>query len=55
MMNAIEARKIFDKVISETQDPDRIAKLELLREYFCNPAFKSELEKITFEMNYKEN
>lgn len=35
-----EAREIFNAAISNEKDADRIAKVELLREYFCNPEFR---------------
>jgi hypothetical protein len=41
-MAADEARAIFDAAIaSGSQDPDRIANVEMLREYFCNPEFRA--------------
>ena len=36
-MKANEAREIFNAAIANETDADRIAMVELLREYFCNP------------------
>lgn len=35
-----EDREIFNAAIAGETDADRIAKVELLREFFCNPAFR---------------
>jgi hypothetical protein len=48
-------RQWFDKLISETSDADRIAELELAREYFTDPAFRQKLEDYTFQATYKPN
>ena len=45
-------RQAFDKLISETSDSDRIAELELCREYFTDPAFRQKLENYTFQATY---
>ncbi len=34
------ARKVFDQAIEQTNDPDKVANLELCREYFTNPEFR---------------
>jgi hypothetical protein len=34
------ARAIFDAAYAAEPDPDKRARLELLREYFCNPDFR---------------
>jgi len=39
-----EARRLFDARIAAEPNPERIAELEVLREYLCNPAFRAELE-----------
>jgi len=36
-----EARAIFDQIIARTYDPERIAKLELCREFFCSPGMRN--------------
>lgn len=46
-----EARRIFDQAIAKLDDPDAIARLELAREYFTNPAFKKWLEDTVWEAN----
>jgi hypothetical protein len=44
-MTAQEARQVFDSAIAKSaHDTDTVAKLELCREYFTNPAFRSALE-----------
>lgn len=46
-----EARAIFNEVISKQTDEAKIAKLEVLREYFTNPEFRANLEEFTFNLN----
>jgi hypothetical protein len=43
-MNNEQAREIFDQAIATETDADRIAKVELMREYFTSPAFRVALE-----------
>ena len=40
-MTNTEAREIFNAAIANETDADRIAKVELLREYFTNPEFRA--------------
>lgn len=42
-MTATEAREIFNSALVGETNPERIAKVELLREYFCNTEFKAAL------------
>lgn len=51
-INLSEIRDCFNKIISIESDPNKIATLELLREYYTNPEFKNFLEETTFQMNY---
>ena len=47
-------RSFFDRAIAKataTGDADKIAKLELTREYFFNPKFRKELEEFTWRIN----
>lgn len=47
-----EARKIFDDAAEQHRAAGRLddaARAELMREYFCNPAFKTGLEDLVFE------
>ena len=37
------AREVFNQVIASQIDADKIARLELCREYFTNPAFRKAL------------
>lgn len=43
-MTDAEARRVFDKVAAETNDPDARANIELCREYFTNPDFRRAME-----------
>ncbi len=43
------AREIFNQVIAKQTDADKIANLELCREYFTNPAFRKALENHLWE------
>lgn len=52
-MTATEARAIFDQAIANTADPDRIAKIELMREYFTNADFRKALEDHVWELTQK--
>jgi hypothetical protein len=50
-MNNEQAREIFNQAIAQTHDAEQIAKLELCREYFTNPAFRKALEDYTATTN----
>ena len=50
-MNSTEARQIFDTQIAAEVDADRITKLELLREYYCNPEFRKAMENEVSRIN----
>ena len=50
-MEKAEIRKNFDEIISRHTDPERIAALELAREYFTNQTFKSALSDMVWEQN----
>jgi hypothetical protein len=39
-----EARRVFNAALAGITDPDRRAKIEVAREYFCNPAFRAALK-----------
>jgi len=39
-----EAREVFNQAIAATADADKIARIELVREFFTNPAFRKSLE-----------
>lgn len=49
-----EARKVFDSALSKIKDPEQVEKIELVREYFTNPEFRSNLEKFVYEVNSGE-
>ena len=38
----------INQEIANTTDADKIARLEVLREYFTNPEFRAKLEEVTF-------
>lgn len=46
-----EVREVFQRVIANQMDADKIAKLELAREYFTNPTFRKAFEQFTWELN----
>lgn len=50
-MSNEQAREVFNAAIAKETDPDRIAKVELLREYFCNPEFRSAMENEVARIN----
>ncbi len=51
-----EIRDWFNEMIEEVKDdPERVAKLEIAREYYTNPAFRKYLEDVTFEINQGKN
>lgn len=53
-MSNTEARQVFDDIIDQQVDPDRRAALELGREYFCNPAFRAELQANMFAATFDD-
>jgi hypothetical protein len=50
---AEDARRIFDEAIAriDPADGERIAHLELAREYFTNPDFRAHLEEYLWQLN----
>lgn len=50
----LAARIEFNKAIASETDPGKVARLELCREYFTNPAFKLALEDYIFALNQKQ-
>ncbi len=52
-MTDAEAKNIFNKVIENQTDGDTIAKLEILREYFTNAEFKTNLQDFVWAINNK--
>lgn len=48
-----ELRAVFDGAIAASQDPDRNARLELLREYFTNPDFARRLHDVVWDINQR--
>ena len=43
-MSNEQAREIFNKAIANETDADRIAKIEICREYFTNTKFREALQ-----------
>lgn len=43
--NPHEARNIFNAACANAKDADELASRELLREFFCNPEFRSAMER----------
>ncbi len=48
---ASQITEAFNIQIAKEKDSGRIAKLEILREYFTNPEFRKAMEDIIFEIN----
>lgn len=42
-MTTEQAREIFNQAIAKTTDADKIANIEICREYFTNPTFAKAL------------
>lgn len=49
-MTATDARAVFDEAIAQETDPDRIARVELLREFFCNEEFRQFIYSESFRL-----
>ena len=45
------AKAIFNQVIAQQADADKIAKLEIVREFFTNPDFRKYLEDTAWQIN----
>lgn len=52
-MTTDEAREIFQAAIDKEPNPDKRAELELLREYFMNPAFRQAMTDFIFDVVMK--
>jgi hypothetical protein len=48
-----KVRKIIDAAIEQTADAGQIARLEVAREYFCNPEFRAALEEHVWQINQR--
>jgi hypothetical protein len=46
-----QAREVFNQVLATRAFDADISKVELAREYFCNPTFRKALEDYVWEMN----
>jgi hypothetical protein len=46
-----QAREIFNQSIANETDADRIATVELLREYFTNPEFRAAMQNEVARIN----
>ena len=45
------AKQVFNQVLATQTDADKIAKIELAREFFTNPAFRKSLEDHVWQLN----
>jgi hypothetical protein len=45
------AREVFNAAIAAQTDADKIARIELAREYFTNPTFRKALEDHVWQLN----
>ena len=50
-MTAAEARQVFNQVIEQETDPDKVARLELLRNYFTDVNFRKSFEQLVWNLN----
>lgn len=46
-----EARKIFNELLAQETNPERIAKIEFQREWMCSPSFRSTVGDMVAEIN----
>ena len=50
-----EIRAAFDAAVTRNAaDPNKVARLELAREFFCNPRFRTWLQDEVFKINQRE-
>ena len=49
--NNKEVRAMFNEVISKQVDPDKVANLELAREFFTNSEFRAKLQDYVWAIN----
>lgn len=50
-MNTEQAKRIFNDAIAKQTDADKVARLELVREYFTNPEFRTALHDHVWAIN----
>jgi hypothetical protein len=50
-MTNTEAREIFNQAILTSKDADQIARIEIVREYLCNPNFRKAIEDHVWQIN----
>ena len=50
-MTNTEARKILNSAIANETNADKVAKLEVVREYLTNPDFRKKLEDYVWNIN----
>ena len=46
-----QIRDGFNRVIAQVNDPDAIARMEVVREFFTNADFKAKMEQFVWEKN----
>lgn len=50
-MTTQEAREVFNKAAAAATTPEAVARIEICREYFTNPAFKAWMEGYVAKIN----
>ena len=54
-MTTAQAKKEFEKMIAKMKvagvDPDKIAEIEVVKEYFTNPEFRAKLSEFVYNIN----
>jgi hypothetical protein len=50
-MNKQEAAEVFNNALIGETNPERIAQVEMMREYFCNPDFRAYMENEIARLN----
>ncbi len=48
-----DVRAVFNSVLARTSDPDQRARIELLREYYCNPELREWLHDFSWQQTGK--
>ena len=48
-----QIRDGFNRVIAQVNDPEAIARMEVVREFFTNADFKAKMEQFVWEKNQK--
>ncbi len=54
LMTNLEAREVFNAAILEAKTEEQKDKIEMIREYFCNPEFRIALGDFVFEFTQEK-